>query len=117
MHKISRSDLEKLSNFADVIIRHLLLTLTKSDNKTLKIMAEKKTTKTATKTAAAPKATKKAATPKTAEIAINAENVGFKAGDVYQALIINTDSCQITKFSNYGRKEDNKGSNKNCCST
>ena len=49
-------------------------------------MAEKKTTKAATKTAAAPKATKKAATPKAAEITINAENVGFKAGDVYQAL-------------------------------
>lgn len=49
-------------------------------------MAEKKTTKAATKTATASKATKKAATPKAAEIAINAENVGFKAGDVYQAL-------------------------------
>ena len=56
-------------------------------------MAEKKATK-----AAAPKATaakketaKKAAAPKKAtakkaEVAINAENVGFKAGDVYNAL-------------------------------
>ena len=49
-------------------------------------MAEKKTTK-----AAAEKATteKKAATKKTAkkvEVIINAETVGFKAGDVYQAL-------------------------------
>ncbi|MBO4821037.1 MAG: winged helix-turn-helix domain-containing protein [Prevotella sp.] len=50
-------------------------------------MAEKKTTK-----AAAEKATtvKKAATKKTAakkvEVVINAETVGFKAGDVYQAL-------------------------------
>ncbi|MBQ7421688.1 MAG: winged helix-turn-helix domain-containing protein [Prevotella sp.] len=56
-------------------------------------MAEKKATK-----AAAPKATaakketvKKAATPKKAtakkaELVVNAENVGFKAGDVYNAL-------------------------------
>ena len=55
-------------------------------------MAEKKTTKKATavkaeepkkatvKKAAAPKAEKKAA------VAVNAENAGFKAGDVYQAL-------------------------------
>ena len=57
-------------------------------------MAEKKTT---TKKAAAPakaaepkKATvKKAAAPKAekkAGVAVNAENAGFKAGDVYQAL-------------------------------
>ncbi|MBQ8047854.1 MAG: winged helix-turn-helix domain-containing protein [Prevotella sp.] len=54
-------------------------------------MAEKKAT---TKKAATPKAEaapKKAAAPKKTaakkvEVAINAENVGFKAGDVYQAL-------------------------------
>ena len=54
-------------------------------------MAEKKTT--TKKAAAAPKAAavekkapaKKAAAKKV-EVAINAENVGFKAGDVYQAL-------------------------------
>ena len=50
-------------------------------------MAEKK----ATTKAAAPKAAaeKKAAPKKSAkkvEVVINAENVGFKAGDVYQAL-------------------------------
>ena len=57
-------------------------------------MAEKKTTKKA----AAPKAeepkkatVKKAAAPKKAAekkagVAVNAENAGFKAGDVYQAL-------------------------------
>ena len=52
-------------------------------------MAEKKTTKKA----AAPKAeetkkapAKKAAAAKTTAIAVNAENAGFKAGDVYQAL-------------------------------
>ena len=52
-------------------------------------MAEKKTTKAAHKAAtkaAAAKTTKKAATPKVTQITINAENVGFKAGDVYQAL-------------------------------
>ena len=56
-------------------------------------MAEKKTTKKATETKA-PVATKEAtATKKTATVkaakatvAINAENIGFKAGDVYQAL-------------------------------
>ena len=53
-------------------------------------MAEKKTT---TKKAAATKAAepkketvKKAAAPKKAAIVLNAENAGFKAGDVYQAL-------------------------------
>ena len=52
-------------------------------------MAEKKTTKKA----AAPKAeeakkapAKKAAVKKAAAVVVNAENAGFKAGDVYQAL-------------------------------
>ena len=45
-------------------------------------MAEKKTTKAATEKKAAPKRTAK----KKVEIVINAESVGFKAGDVYQAL-------------------------------
>lgn len=56
-------------------------------------MAEKKvTTKKATETNAAVAKTetkaKKSATVKAAaaEVAINAENIGFKAGDVYQAL-------------------------------
>ena len=53
-------------------------------------MAEKKTTKKAAaevKAAEPKKATvKKAAAPKKAAIAVNAENAGFKAGDVYQAL-------------------------------
>jgi hypothetical protein len=51
-------------------------------------MAEKKTTKkaAAAKAEEAKKATvKKAAAPK-AVVAVNAENAGFKAGDVYQAL-------------------------------
>ena len=56
-------------------------------------MAEKKATKAAaatTKKAAAPKkeTVKKVAAPKAAKVAliINAENAGFKAGDVYNAL-------------------------------
>ena len=53
-------------------------------------MAEKKTpTKAAaTKKTAAPKKAASAKKPvvKKVEVVINAENVGFKAGDVYQAL-------------------------------
>jgi len=54
-------------------------------------MAEKKATKTAadaTKKVAAPKkaAAPKKTTAKKAEVVINAESVGFRAGDVYQAL-------------------------------
>ena len=52
-------------------------------------MAEKKTTKKAAETkevAAKKTTTKKAATVKAAVMAVNAENIGFKAGDVYQAL-------------------------------
>ena len=53
-------------------------------------MAEKKaTTKAATKTtkaAAEKKAAPKKAAAKKAEVVINVETVGFKAGDVYQAL-------------------------------
>ena len=54
-------------------------------------MAEKKTTKKAVaapaKAAEPKKATvKKAAAPKKAALVVNAENAGFKAGDVYQAL-------------------------------
>ncbi len=58
-----------------------------------RIMAEKKATAkkaTETKAAAAKKTTtKKTAAPKAAAksvFAVNAENAGFKAGDVYQAL-------------------------------
>lgn len=52
-------------------------------------MAEKKTTKkeTAVKSAETKKATvKKASTTKKPAIVLSAENAGFKAGDVYQAL-------------------------------
>ena len=52
-------------------------------------MAEKKTVKkeTAAKTTSTKKtAVKKTASPKKVTIVFNAENVGFKAGDVYKAL-------------------------------
>ena len=53
-------------------------------------MTEKKTTKKATATAkvAEPKkaTVKKPAAKKVAAVVVNAENIGFKAGDVYQAL-------------------------------
>ena len=51
-------------------------------------MAEKKTTTkaAASKAAGEKKATTKKAAAKKAELVINAENAGFKAGDVYQAL-------------------------------
>ncbi len=53
-------------------------------------MAEKKATKVAATKAAAPKKEVKKAAPKAAAkkatLVINAENAGFKAGDVYQAL-------------------------------
>jgi hypothetical protein len=50
-------------------------------------MAEKTTKKAAAPKAAAEKKTAtKATAKKAAVIAVNAENAGFKAGDVYQAL-------------------------------
>ena len=51
-------------------------------------MAEKKTTKKAAapKAEEPKKATVKKAAEKKAVVAVNAENAGFKAGDVYQAL-------------------------------
>lgn len=52
------------------------------------IMAEKKTTKkeTAAKATETKKATVKKATTTKKAIVLSAENAGFKAGDVYQAL-------------------------------
>lgn len=51
-------------------------------------MAEKKATKkvAATKTAATKKAAPRKAAAKKETLVINAESVGFRAGDVYQAL-------------------------------
>lgn len=56
--------------------------MTEKKATTKKTTAAKATTKTATKTTAA----KKTAVKKVAEVTINAESVGFRAGDVYQAL-------------------------------
>ena len=56
--------------------------MTEKKATTKKTTAAKATTKTATKATAA----KKTAVKKVAEVTINAENVGFRAGDVYQAL-------------------------------
>ncbi len=49
-------------------------------------MAEKKATKAATTKTAAKKETTKKTITKKVELVINAETVGFKAGDVYNAL-------------------------------
>lgn len=52
-------------------------------------MAEKKTTKaatTATKTTTKTTTKRACASKASAEVSISAENVGFRAGDVYQAL-------------------------------
>ena len=64
-------------------------------------MAEKKTTKKAAapKAEEAKKATvKKAAAPK-AVVAVNAENAGFKAGDVYQALAAAEKALTVTEIA------------------
>ena len=71
-------------------------------------MAEKKAT---AKKAAAPKAAaekktttvKKAAAPKAAAksvLAVNAENAGFKAGDVYQALAAAEKALTVKEIAN-----------------
>lgn len=65
-------------------------------------MAEKKTVKkeTAAKTTCVKKtAAKKTATAKKATIALNAENVGFKAGDVYQALAAAEKPLALTEIA------------------
>jgi len=49
-------------------------------------MAEKKATTKAAPAAKKAAAPKKTAAPKKAAVVVNAENVGFRAGDVYQAL-------------------------------
>ena len=71
-------------------------------------MAEKKaTTKKAaeTKEAKAPAAkkataTKKAAVKAEATVVVNAENIGFKAGDVYQALAAAEKALNVKEIAN-----------------
>ena len=63
-------------------------------------MAEKKTTKKATATKA--EAPKKAAAKKTvakAVFTVNAENAGFKAGDVYQALAAASKALNVKEIA------------------
>lgn len=65
-------------------------------------MAEKKAT--TKKVAAAKPAAPKAAAPKKAackkaEVVVNAENVGFKAGDVYQALAASEKALSVAAIA------------------
>ncbi len=71
-------------------------------------MAEKKATKVAATKAAAPKKeVKKAAAPKAAAkkatLVINAENAGFKAGDVYQALATANKALTVAEIAKAAR--------------
>lgn len=77
-------------------------------------MAERKTTKKVaaeeTQETAAKKTTRKAATVKAekAVVAVNAENIGFKAGDVYQALAAAPEALavkEIAKAANISEEE------------
>jgi hypothetical protein len=64
-------------------------------------MAEKKTTKTTeTKAATAKKATSKTVAKSVkVTVAVNAENIGFKAGDVYQALAAAAKALSVTEIA------------------
>lgn len=65
-------------------------------------MAEKKTTKkVAAETAVAPKkeTVKKTAAAKKAAVVLNAENAGFKAGDVYQALAAAEKALSVSEIA------------------
>ena len=73
-------------------------------------MAEKKTTKKAAapKAEEPKKATVKKAAEKKAVVAVNAENAGFKAGDVYQALAAAEKALsvkEIAKAANISEEE------------
>ncbi len=61
-------------------------------------MAEKKATK---KTEAEPKkaTVKRAAASKKVNVALNTENVGFKAGDVYQALAVAGQALSVDEIA------------------
>ncbi|MDD5861568.1 MAG: winged helix-turn-helix domain-containing protein [Prevotella sp.] len=62
-------------------------------------MVEKKETKTATRKTTG---TRRAAAPKKAAkvvVALNAENVGFKAGDVYQALAASEKALTVAEIA------------------
>ncbi|KGF29035.1 winged helix-turn-helix domain-containing protein [Prevotella histicola] len=61
-------------------------------------MTEKKETKTAPKSTAKKATTKKVAVKKPA-VVINAENVGFKAGDVYNALVAEAKALSVSEIA------------------
>ncbi len=73
-------------------------------------MVEKKeTTKTATKKAAVKKApAKKAPATKKAVLALTAENAGFKAGDVYQALAAAEKALSVAEIAKAAKIEENE---------
>lgn len=61
-------------------------------------MTVKKETKTAPKSTAKKATTKKVAVKKPA-VVINAENVGFKAGDVYNALAVEAKALSVSEIA------------------
>ncbi len=71
-------------------------------------MVEKKeTTKTATKKAAVKKApAKKAPATKKTVLTLNAENAGFKAGDVYQALAAAEKALSVAEIAKAAKIEE-----------
>ena len=73
-------------------------------------MVEKKeTTKTATKKAVVQKApAKKAPATKKAVLALTAENAGFKAGDVYQALAAAEKALSVAEIAKAAKIEENE---------
>ncbi len=73
-------------------------------------MVEKKeTTKTATKKAAVKKApARKAPATKKAVLALTAENAGFKAGDVYQALAAAEKALSVAEIAKAAKIEENE---------
>ncbi len=73
-------------------------------------MVEKKeTTKAATKKAVVKKApAKKASAAKKAVLALNAENAGFKAGDVYQALAAAEKALSVAEIAKAAKIEENE---------
>lgn len=71
-------------------------------------MVEKKTTtkKTTTATATAAKSTTKKAPARKAEILVDAENAGFRAGDVYQALSAAGASMSVAELAKATEKTE-----------
>ena len=76
-------------------------------------MAEKKATAkkaTETKAAAAKKTTVKKAAAAKSVLAVNAENAGFKAGDVYQALAAAGKALTVKEIAKAAKINDRRRS-------